>query len=213
MNCHFFWSCQSWKIFSSKHKSETLLSRKSINSRTFQEKFEVKCGLTLETIEMGDNFGIHRPNEVKQIKTSNSGTPSDEMGATTGQSNLSDFLMQLEDYTPTVNVTFSPHRLSYSLSPLFQIPDAVTSYYLNSAGFEANSDPRMYDPLYPFVRQTLNLKYLSVSGSSPWQPRNSSLTSRMTLLSIAKLAPATLTRVTPPQSNKKINQQRTGSLR
>lgn len=51
---------------------------------------------------MGDNFGIHRPNEVKQIKTPNSGTPADEMGTTTGQSNLSDFLMQLEDYTPTV---------------------------------------------------------------------------------------------------------------
>lgn len=55
---------------------------------------------------MGDNFGIHRPNEVKQIKTNNSGTPSDEMGATTGQNNLSDFLMQLEEYTPTVCIIY-----------------------------------------------------------------------------------------------------------
>lgn len=57
---------------------------------------------------MGDNFGIHRPNEVKQIKTPNSGTPGDEMVVTTGQNNLSDFLTQLEDYTPTVGLFF-PH--------------------------------------------------------------------------------------------------------
>lgn len=61
----------------------------------------------------GDNFGIHRG-----IRYNN--TTNDER--THGQI-LSDFVQQLEDYTPT-------------------IPDAVTSHYLNTAGFET-SDPRI----------------------------------------------------------------------
>lgn len=44
---------------------------------------------------MGDNFGIHRPGEIRQIK----GSGQDD--TTQGQA-LSDFLLQLEDYTPTV---------------------------------------------------------------------------------------------------------------
>lgn len=56
---------------------------------------------------------------------------------------LSDFLMTLEDYTPTVkylnNIKFvNPIKTCLQL----QIPDAVTCSYLASSGFEA-SDPRM----------------------------------------------------------------------
>lgn len=56
---------------------------------------------------------------------------------------LAEFLIQLEDYTPTVCI-----RIVYSITvqPMFfdvsQIPDAVTTHYLNTAGFET-SDKRI----------------------------------------------------------------------
>lgn len=53
---------------------------------------------------MGDNFGIHRPGEVRTVRNSNGTPTSEETGTTPGQNNLSDFLLQLEEYTPTVSI-------------------------------------------------------------------------------------------------------------
>lgn len=70
---------------------------------------------------MVDNFGTHRNSQLNRTMGPNNTTPLID-DRSQGQV-LSDFLVQLEDYVPT-------------------IPDAVTAYFCQSAGFEA-SDPRI----------------------------------------------------------------------
>nr|XP_057941250.1 transcription initiation factor TFIID subunit 10 [Doryrhamphus excisus] len=135
------------------------------NAPSVTSNASTSAAMVTSTSDSSVSNGVYVPGAITNgdIKPNVSTTP------------LADFVMQLEEYTPT-------------------IPDAVTGYYLNRAGFEA-SDPRIIRLIslasQKFISDIANdaLQYCKMKGTASGSSRSKTKDKKYTL-TMEDLGPA-----------------------
>lgn len=137
--------------------SSNCIANDNANDNSITSNASASAAMATPSADTSVSNGVYVPGGITNgdVKPAISTTP------------LSDFLMQLEDYTPT-------------------IPDAVTGYYLNRAGFEA-SDPRIIRLIslasQKFISDIANdaLQYCKMKGTAATSSRNKAKDKKYTL--------------------------------
>lgn len=137
--------------------SSNCIANDNANDSSVTSNASASAALVTPAADTSVSNGVYVPGGITNgdVKPAISTTP------------LSDFLMQLEDYTPT-------------------IPDAVTGYYLNRAGFEA-SDPRIIRLIslasQKFISDIANdaLQYCKMKGTASGSSRSKTKDKKYTL--------------------------------